>query len=68
MTVEEMLEVDVGEVSEGHSNEGSQLVGILTRSRDSHGAGPVEVHVAHLVGDPLELVRIPALGVEEDVV
>jgi len=67
--VEKMLKFGVdGFGSEGNSSEGSQLMSILTRSRDSHGSGPVEVHVAHLVRDPLQLVRVQILSVRQHVV
>ena len=64
-----MLEVGVdGFGSKGDSGEGSQLVGVLTRSRDRHSSRPVEVHVAHLVGDSLQLVRVQILSVRQHVV
>ncbi len=66
--VEEVLQCAGGGLSEGDSSEGSQFVGVLTWGRDSHGSRPVEVHVAHLVRDPLELVRVQPLVVSEDVV
>ncbi len=56
--VEEVLQCVGGGFPERDSREGSQLVGVLTWGRDCHGSGPVEVHVAHLVRDPLELVCV----------
>ena len=48
-----------------------QLVGVLARRWHPYSAGPVEVHVAELVGQPLDLVGIEDVlpgDVEDDIV
>ncbi len=41
---------------------GGQLVSVEAGSGDAHGAGPVEVHVGHLVGQPLHDVGRHRVG------
>ena len=48
--------------------EEGELVGVLARRRHAHRAGPVEVEVGQLVGEPLELVRLEPALVHDDVV
>ena len=66
--VEQVLELVVGHPVERLSDEEGELVRVLAHGRHAHRPRPVVVQVRHLVSQHLELGRLQARLVADDVV